>query len=88
MAPDPAFKGDQRWSCGNSFRESVSLMDGAGEESLLSILGSVQGHIKSAGVGQAVAVRLAPGSWHVRGVYLQQTMPEFVQRALSSFLPS
>ena len=51
VALDLGFKGGQQgWSCGNSFRKAVPLRDGAGEEGLLSILGSVGRHIKGAGV--------------------------------------
>ena len=74
----------QGWSCGNSFREVVPLRDGAGE-GLLSILGSVGRHIQGAGVRLAVAFLLVPCSWHVLGVYLQQTVLEFVERAESGF---
>ena len=57
VALDPGFKEDQRWSCGNSFREAVPLRDGAGE-GLFVILSSVGGHIQGAGVGLAVALLL------------------------------
>ena len=40
------------------------------------------------GVGLEVALPLLPCSWHLLGVYLQQTLPEFVERAESSLLPS
>ena len=52
-------------SRGNSLREAVPLRDGAGEEGLLSILGSVGWHIKGAGVGLEVALLWAACSWHV-----------------------
>ena len=47
---DSGLKGGQRWSCGNSFRDSVPLRDGAGEKGLLSKLGSVGRHVKGVGV--------------------------------------
>ena len=80
-ALDPGFKGGQVLSCGNCFWESVPLRDGAGEEGQLPILGSVEGLIKGAGVGLAVAFLLVPCSWHVLGVYRRQTVPEFAERA-------
>ena len=49
-----------------------------GGEGLLPVLGSVEGHIKGAGAGLAVALPLVSCSWRVVGVYLQQTVPEFV----------
>ena len=68
MALDPGFIGGQGRSCDNSFRETVPLRVGAGED-LLPMLGSVEGYIKGAGVGLAVDLPLVPCSWNVFGVY-------------------
>lgn len=51
-------------------------------------LGSVEGHIKGAGVDLVLALHLVPYSWHILGVYLQQIMPEFVECFKSGLLPS
>ena len=88
VALDPGFKRGQGWSRGNSFREVAPLRGGAGEEGLLSILGSAGRHIKGAGLDLAVALLLVPSSWHLLGVNLQQTVLEFVGRAESGLFPS
>ena len=85
---DPWFKGGQGWNCGHSFREAVPLKDGAGKEGLLLMLGSVERHIKGAGASLVVTFLLIPCSWHILGVFLQQTMLEFVEHAESGFVPS
>ena len=90
MALGYAFKRGQWHSCGNSFREAVPLRDGVGEDSLLQILSSVEGHTNDqrSRVGLAVAFLLVPCSWHVLGVYLQQTVPELVEHSEYGLLPS
>ena len=45
---DPGLKGGQGRCCGNSFREAISLWDGAGEEGLLLLLDPVVENIKRA----------------------------------------
>ena len=50
MALDPGFKGGQGWSCGNSIREAIPLRDSAGEDGLMSTMGSVEQHVKGAGL--------------------------------------
>ena len=42
---DPGLKEGQGRSCGNRFRETIPLRDGAGEEGLLSVLGPLVGNI-------------------------------------------
>ena len=49
VAQDPWIQRGQGWSCDNSFREVVPLRDGT-VEGLLDLLGSVERHIKGAGV--------------------------------------
>ena len=53
-----------------------------------TLLDLVQGHVNRARIDLVVAGLPAPCCWNKLGVYLQQTMPEFVQHAEPGLLPS